>query len=581
MVLASIRRLAADHAALHEELPPNYLFPADDANADDLTQFTALLAGPQGTPYSQGLWRLHLKMPEDYPKSPPKATFKTRIWHPNVEELTGAVCVDTLKRDWKSTLTLKDVLITISCLLIYPNPDSALNAASGSLLQENYEAFARQAKLMTSIHAPVPDDLKSAVAEAKLRGEDAGTTIPVEQDEPRTLRPRKGTRITSVTMKKRTTRKTSARNTPESESSTTPQTVSAAAPTPSFSQTSLPKPSLALTTDHLTHREKDLRHQDYLQQQTHPATNNEGNNGEDETPSDSESSTNASKENDPSLSPSPVRHPPPPTLRKNIHGKRPLSVLTLPMDMDDEDEDEHDDHQSDPDPEITPNPSASDQNIAANQTRSTSPSSSPNLSYYKHPSKTHPLPTRDRESEKDHSPSSPEQPRNKSPKLSIPKRGASPMKGVNASGRIRDDVVASTPATAAAAAAAAATVDLQIFEDPSSSPGSDDEETRRRRSGDGKENPMSKDFLASASSSLFPGNSSHQYSPLAELGPSTTTTITAANTTGTMSSRRAVSASVSSTSKPLRSMTLGARKVSASAGGTGKKVKPRIGIRRL
>lgn len=110
--VSSLRRLAADHAALHEELPPNYLFPSDDASAgDDLTQLTTLLAGPQGTPYSQGLWRLHLKMPEDYPKSPPKATFRTRIWHPNVEESTGAVCVDTLKRDWKPNLTLKDVLI--------------------------------------------------------------------------------------------------------------------------------------------------------------------------------------------------------------------------------------------------------------------------------------------------------------------------------------------------------------------------------------------------------------------------------------------------------------------------------------
>lgn len=50
-------------------------------------------------------------MPGDYPKSPPKATFRTRIWHPNVEETTGAVCVDTLKRDWKPELTLRDVLI--------------------------------------------------------------------------------------------------------------------------------------------------------------------------------------------------------------------------------------------------------------------------------------------------------------------------------------------------------------------------------------------------------------------------------------------------------------------------------------
>lgn len=81
------------------------------AAADDLSQVTILLTGPPGTPYSEGLWRLQLKIPEDYPNSPPKATFRTRIWHPNVEEMTGAVCVDTLKRDWQSRLTLRDVLI--------------------------------------------------------------------------------------------------------------------------------------------------------------------------------------------------------------------------------------------------------------------------------------------------------------------------------------------------------------------------------------------------------------------------------------------------------------------------------------
>lgn len=50
-------------------------------------------------------------MPEDYPRSPPKASFRTKIWHPNVDEGTGAVCVDMLKRDWKADLTVRDVLI--------------------------------------------------------------------------------------------------------------------------------------------------------------------------------------------------------------------------------------------------------------------------------------------------------------------------------------------------------------------------------------------------------------------------------------------------------------------------------------
>lgn len=119
MPVSTLRRLAADHAALHSALPPYYLVSSSssgDTDTDDLTQLSILLAGPPGTPYSGGLWRVHLKIPTDYPSTPPKAVFRTRIWHPNVEEATGVVCVDTLKRDWKPSLTLRDVLIVRSYL---------------------------------------------------------------------------------------------------------------------------------------------------------------------------------------------------------------------------------------------------------------------------------------------------------------------------------------------------------------------------------------------------------------------------------------------------------------------------------
>ena len=172
---ASLRRLAKDHASLQSALPPNYFFPiADDgsSHSDDLTQLVVFITGAEGTPYSSGLWRLHLKIPTDYPKNPPKATFKTRIYHPNVDEKTGAVCLETLKRDWDPKLTLKDILVTISCLLIQPNPDSALNAAAGALIQEDYDSFSRQAQLMTSIHAPIPKSLLRAAQEARRRGEE-------------------------------------------------------------------------------------------------------------------------------------------------------------------------------------------------------------------------------------------------------------------------------------------------------------------------------------------------------------------------------------------------------------------------
>ena len=220
---STLRRLAADHAMLHSELPPYYLFDpsSTDLTVDDLTRLTVFMTGPNGTPYSQGLWKLSLKIPDSYPAAPPTATFQTRIWHPNVEENTGSVCVDTLKKDWEPKLTLRDVLIvraliafcsmaslliwlpqTVSCLLLQPNPDSALNSTAGHLLQDDYDSFARQARLMTSIHARIPLEFRKDVLAAKSRGETDGTFAEVDADQRPGVKGKSPTSSSSVVMKK-------------------------------------------------------------------------------------------------------------------------------------------------------------------------------------------------------------------------------------------------------------------------------------------------------------------------------------------------------------------------------------------
>jgi ubiquitin-conjugating enzyme E2 S len=78
--------------------------------------------------------------------------FATKIFHPNVSS-TGEICVNTLKKDWKSSYGIGHILVTVKCLLIYPNPDSALDEEAGKLLQENYESYCERAKLITSVHA--------------------------------------------------------------------------------------------------------------------------------------------------------------------------------------------------------------------------------------------------------------------------------------------------------------------------------------------------------------------------------------------------------------------------------------------
>jgi ubiquitin-conjugating enzyme E2 S len=59
--------------------------------------------------------------------------FAAKIFHPNVSS-AGEICVNTLKKDWKSSYGIGHILITIKCLLIYPNPDSALDEEARKLL---------------------------------------------------------------------------------------------------------------------------------------------------------------------------------------------------------------------------------------------------------------------------------------------------------------------------------------------------------------------------------------------------------------------------------------------------------------
>ena len=84
-------------------------------------------------------------------------------------------CADRTCSTAFRSMTSKLILVnqTIYCLLIQPNPDSALNSTAGHLLQEDYDSFSRQARLMTSIHGRIPSDLQDAAISAKRRGETA------------------------------------------------------------------------------------------------------------------------------------------------------------------------------------------------------------------------------------------------------------------------------------------------------------------------------------------------------------------------------------------------------------------------
>jgi ubiquitin-conjugating enzyme E2 S len=125
---------------------------------DNISNIYADIEGPHGTPFEGGVFRCKLVLGNDFPQAPPKGYFLTKIFHPNVSK-AGEICVNTLKQDWTAKLGIQHVLVVIRCLLIHPNPASALNEEAGKLLLDKYADYAKRAKLMTRIHArakPMP-----------------------------------------------------------------------------------------------------------------------------------------------------------------------------------------------------------------------------------------------------------------------------------------------------------------------------------------------------------------------------------------------------------------------------------------
>jgi ubiquitin-conjugating enzyme E2 S len=94
-----------------------------------------------------------LVLSSEFPRVPPKGYFFTKIFHPNVSE-KGEICVNTLKKDWDPmNWSLQHVFEVIRCLLIVPFPESSLNEEAGKLFMEDYEEYAKHARLITELYA--------------------------------------------------------------------------------------------------------------------------------------------------------------------------------------------------------------------------------------------------------------------------------------------------------------------------------------------------------------------------------------------------------------------------------------------
>ena len=115
---------------------------------DDIFHWQATLMGPQDSPYEGGIFIMNIKFPGDYPFKPPKVTFETKIFHPNINS-SGGICLDILKEAWSPALTISKVLLSICSLLCDPNPDDPLVPDIARMYKNDRDKYNRTAQLWT------------------------------------------------------------------------------------------------------------------------------------------------------------------------------------------------------------------------------------------------------------------------------------------------------------------------------------------------------------------------------------------------------------------------------------------------
>ena len=80
----------------------------------DIDIFTVKFPGPENTSYEGGTWKIRVFLPEKYPYQAPKIGFINKVFHPNIDEGSGVVCLNVIDESWSALYDLREVFKNIN-----------------------------------------------------------------------------------------------------------------------------------------------------------------------------------------------------------------------------------------------------------------------------------------------------------------------------------------------------------------------------------------------------------------------------------------------------------------------------------
>ncbi|KEY70736.1 hypothetical protein S7711_03232 [Stachybotrys chartarum IBT 7711] len=117
------------------------------SQAPNRQEFFVKFKGPAETPFEGGLWKIHVELPDTYPYKSPSIGFVNRIFHPNIDELSGSVCLDVINQTWSPMFDMINIFeVFLPQLLRYPNPTDPLNGEAAALLIREPKSYDAKVK---------------------------------------------------------------------------------------------------------------------------------------------------------------------------------------------------------------------------------------------------------------------------------------------------------------------------------------------------------------------------------------------------------------------------------------------------
>ncbi|TGJ86314.1 hypothetical protein E0Z10_g2418 [Xylaria hypoxylon] len=131
-------------------------------------KYTMLTSRVVFTPFENGVWKVHVELPDQYPYKSPSIGFVNRIFHPNIDELSGSVCLDVINQTWSPMFDMINIFeVFLPQLLRYPNPADPLNGEAAALLMREPKSYDAKVKEYVQKYAS-----KDAADEAGAESED-------------------------------------------------------------------------------------------------------------------------------------------------------------------------------------------------------------------------------------------------------------------------------------------------------------------------------------------------------------------------------------------------------------------------